>query len=93
MVLRNADIRVTVDAAHGGAIREFSWRGIPILRPAAAATDSNPFSTSCFALVPYANRIAHGRFVSDATEGTAAAQLGPGSTSLAWAGLAVALDR
>jgi aldose 1-epimerase len=68
MVLRNADIRVAVDAAHGGAIREFSWRGLAILRPAAAGADSDPFSTSCFALVPYANRIAHGRFVSDAGE-------------------------
>ena len=35
MVLRNADSRVTLDAAHGGAIREFSWRGQDILRPAA----------------------------------------------------------
>ncbi len=68
MVLRNADIRVTVDAAQGGAIREFSWRDVAILRPAAAGKNSDPFSTSCFPLVPYANRIAHGRFVSDAGE-------------------------
>ncbi|HTY94753.1 MAG TPA: aldose 1-epimerase [Steroidobacteraceae bacterium] len=62
MVLRNADGRLTLDAAHGGAIRDFSWRGLAVLRPAAAGTGSDPFATACFPLVPYANRIAHGRF-------------------------------
>jgi aldose 1-epimerase len=47
---------------HGGAIREFNWRGHAVLRPAISPTDTDPFSTSCFPLVPYANRIAHGRF-------------------------------
>jgi aldose 1-epimerase len=65
MVLRNADTRVAVDAAHGGAIREFSWRGRAILRPAVSSTDTDPMSTSCFPLVPYANRIADGRFAFD----------------------------
>ena len=62
MVLRNGDTLVTVDAAHGGAIREFSWRGRAVLRPTAAADDTDPFSLACFPLVPYANRIAQGRF-------------------------------
>src|SRR5580658_2813727 len=62
MVLRNADTRVAVDPVHGGAIREFSWRGQAILRPAVAGTDTDPMSTSCFALVPYANRISNGKF-------------------------------
>ena len=61
MVLRNADSRVTLDAAHGGGVREFSWRGLDIFRPTpSGATD--PFSLGCFPLVPYANRIAHGQF-------------------------------
>ncbi|HTC50724.1 MAG TPA: aldose 1-epimerase [Steroidobacteraceae bacterium] len=68
MVLRNADTRVAVDAAHGGAIREFSWRSMAILRPAVSSTDTDPMSTSCFPLVPYANRIAEGRFAFDAQE-------------------------
>ena len=62
MELRNADSRVTLDAAHGGAIREFSWQGIAILRPAASDVASDPFSLACFPLVPYANRVAGGRF-------------------------------
>ena len=62
MVLRNADSRVTLDAAHGGGVREFSWRGLDIFRPATAKADTDPFSLACFPLVPYANRIANGRF-------------------------------
>jgi aldose 1-epimerase len=65
MVLRNADTCIAVDAAHGAAIREFSWRGRPILRPAVSSTDTDPMSTSCFPLVPYANRVANGRFAVD----------------------------
>ncbi len=68
MVLRNAGSRVTLDAAHGGAIREFSWQGRDILRPAATSADTDPFAMACFPLVPYANRIAHGRFAFDAHE-------------------------
>jgi aldose 1-epimerase len=68
MVLTNAGSRVTLDAAHGGAIREFSWRDLPILRPAAAAADTDPFAMACFPLVPYANRVAQGRFRFDGRE-------------------------
>jgi aldose 1-epimerase len=70
MVLRNADSRVTLDAAHGGGVREFSWRGHNIFRPAAAGGATDPFSLSCFPLVPYANRIANGRFTFDGSEVT-----------------------
>jgi aldose 1-epimerase len=63
MLLRNADTRLMLDAVHGGAIREFSWRGRAILRPAAADADYDPMLMACFPLVPYANRIAGGRFV------------------------------
>lgn len=68
MVLRNTDTRVAVDAAHGGAIREFSWRGRAILRPAIANMDTDPLSTACFPMLPYANRIANGRFSFDGRE-------------------------
>jgi aldose 1-epimerase len=61
MVLRNADSRVTLDAGHGGGVREFNWRGWDIFRPAASAA-TEPMSLACFPLVPYANRIAQGRF-------------------------------
>jgi aldose 1-epimerase len=62
MLLGNADIRLVLDAAHGGAIREFSWRGLAMLRPAVPGADADPLLMACFPLVPYANRIAGGRF-------------------------------
>ena len=65
MLLRNADTRLMLDAAHGGVIREFSWRGIAMLRPAAAGADNDPMLTASFPMVPYANRIAGGRFEFD----------------------------
>lgn len=47
--------------ALGGAVATLRHRGIDILRPTLpGATD--PLETASFALVPYANRIAHGRF-------------------------------
>jgi aldose 1-epimerase len=68
MLLRNADTRLMLDAGHGGAIREFSWRGIAVLRPAVAGADNDPMLMACFPLVPYANRIADGRFAFDGHE-------------------------
>ncbi|HTV78152.1 MAG TPA: aldose 1-epimerase [Steroidobacteraceae bacterium] len=68
MLLRNADARLMLDAAHGGAIREFSWRGLALLRPAASEADTDPMQLACFPLVPYANRIAGGRFAFDGQE-------------------------
>lgn len=58
--LQRGDFACTLRPGLGGAITSFTWRGIPLLRPtpdAAAVTDS-----ACFPLVPFANRIAHGRF-------------------------------
>lgn len=47
--------------ALGGAIGALTYRGADILRPTpAGATD--PLQAACFPLVPYANRIAGGRF-------------------------------
>jgi aldose 1-epimerase len=62
MLLGNADTRLVLDAAHGGAIREFSWRGLAMLRPAVSGADVDPLLMACFPLVPYANRIPGGRF-------------------------------
>jgi aldose 1-epimerase len=45
----------------GGAIFALRWRGRDVLRPTHAGTTA-PLETASFALVPYANRIAHGAF-------------------------------
>jgi aldose 1-epimerase len=50
--------------AIGGAIGALRHQGHDILRPAAPGT-SDPLKTACFPLVPYANRIADGRFDFD----------------------------
>jgi aldose 1-epimerase len=55
------DFRLEVVPQLGAAVAAFTCRGHHVLRPARRGTD-NPFETSSFALVPYANRIAGGAF-------------------------------
>jgi aldose 1-epimerase len=63
LLLRHEDMRLTLDAARGGSILEFSWRDRAIFRPTPRSTEgTDPFALACFPMVPYANRIAHGRF-------------------------------
>jgi aldose 1-epimerase len=62
LVLELHETRVTLDPRRGGAIRDLSWRGCDILRPTPAGAGDDPFDTACFPMVPFVNRIAHGRF-------------------------------
>jgi aldose 1-epimerase len=62
LVLQQQATRVTLDPHRGGAIRDFDWRGRAIFRPTAAAAGDDPFDMACFPMVPFANRVAHGRF-------------------------------
>jgi aldose 1-epimerase len=62
LVLRHEDTQLTLDAARGGVIREFRWRDRAIFRPTLSTAGTDPFAMACFPMVPYANRIAHGRF-------------------------------
>lgn len=62
LVLEAGGARLTLAPAQGGAIREFTWRGQSVFRPTAAGTGQDPFDTACFPMVPYVNRVAHGRF-------------------------------
>ena len=64
LVLDSGDAQLIVDAARGGAIREFNWRKLPILRRTSRSAGADPLELACFPMVPYANRIAHGRFSS-----------------------------
>lgn len=50
----------------GGAITALRRQGEDVLRPAPAGA-TEPFLLASFAMVPYANRIAHGRFAADGT--------------------------
>lgn len=61
IVLAAGDWTTVLRPDLGGAVASLTWKDRNILRPApAVATD--PLQTACFPLVPYANRIAGGRF-------------------------------
>lgn len=61
LILRRGGAEVSLLPHLGGAIGGFSVDGRNVLRPTPGdATD--PLETACFPLVPYANRIAGGRF-------------------------------
>ncbi len=66
ITLRHDDWSATI-ALQGGAVAALTKGGEDVLRPApAGATDILDFA--CFPLVPYANRIAQGRFVFEGRE-------------------------
>jgi aldose 1-epimerase len=62
LVLQHEDTHLTLDAARGGGILEFSWRDRPIFRATPKSAGDDPVALACFPMVPYANRIARGRF-------------------------------
>ena len=62
LVLQHEDAQLTLDASRGGGIREFSWRDRDIFRPTPRGAGDDAFDLACFPMVPYANRIAGGRF-------------------------------
>jgi aldose 1-epimerase len=62
VVLQSAATRVVLDPRRGGTIRELKWQGRDVLRPTPAQAGDDPFDTACFPMVPFVNRIAHGRF-------------------------------
>lgn len=64
LTLQAGDWRLILAPERGGAILNLDWRGLPVLRATPpGATDM--LQTACFPLVPYANRIADGRFAFD----------------------------
>lgn len=65
LLLRNGAMRMVLDPQRGGAIRELSWRGAPLLRPTPAGLGDDPFDMACFPMVPYVNRVARGCFRYD----------------------------
>jgi aldose 1-epimerase len=54
----------------GGGIACFRHEGVDVMRPATreAIESRNPLGLACFPLVPYSNRIRHGRFIFDGRE-------------------------
>jgi aldose 1-epimerase len=65
--LAYGDYSLDVLPALGGAVAGLRFRGLEVLRRTPPGIDE-PLASSGFALVPFANRIAHGRFRFGATE-------------------------
>ena len=63
LVLQDEEMRLTLAPQIGGSIRELSWCGEHLLRPAPPDVADDPFEMACFPMVPFANRIARGCFV------------------------------
>jgi aldose 1-epimerase len=62
LVLQRDGARLALAPSRGGAVHEFKWRERDVLRPTPAGAGDDPLDTSCFPMVPYVNRVAHGRF-------------------------------
>jgi len=61
LALADGDLTLELLPDLGAAVAILRYQGIDVLRPTPEGTD-DPFETASFALVPYANRIADGRF-------------------------------
>ncbi|OYU13920.1 MAG: aldose epimerase [Alphaproteobacteria bacterium PA4] len=59
LTLSNDAVRLDLAPARGGGITRFDWRDEPIFAPVRGPT---PEDMACIPLVPFANRIAQGRF-------------------------------
>lgn len=64
-MLRAGDWIADVLPEVGGSIVRLDWRGQPVFRRS-PVEPNGPLQTGCFPLVPYANRIDHGRFAWNA---------------------------
>ncbi len=67
MIISNSQIDVGVQPKWGGSLSHLRFGGRHVFRPLAAQDGvvRNPIDTGCFPLVPFSNRIAHGRFTFD----------------------------
>lgn len=70
MELRAGDYSLVLTPEAGASIARFDWRGQALFRPVCGPSI---FDAACFALVPFSNRIAFGRFPA----GDATVQLAP----------------
>ncbi len=59
--IKAGDWEMTLRPGLGGAIASLTLGGLDILRPTRAG-ETDPLQAACFPLLPYANRIDHGRF-------------------------------
>jgi aldose 1-epimerase len=63
--LAAGDLRLVLDPVTGGAVAAFTYRGIELLRPVADVRlgAQHGRAVAAYPLIPFANRVANGRFV------------------------------
>jgi aldose 1-epimerase len=59
IALSAGDYRLVLEPARGGSVARFAWHNEPLFRETCGP---GILDTACFPLVPFCNRIAHGRF-------------------------------
>lgn len=64
MILRAGESEIHVIPETGGAVAGWTWRGLPVMRPASEEDLScgNPRRLGAYPLIPFSGRIAEGRF-------------------------------
>lgn len=60
LLLRSGDVAIAIAPERGGGLLGFHWRGQPVF---ADVRGDAPTDMACVPLLPFANRIANGRFV------------------------------
>jgi len=61
IALEAGGARLVIEPENGSAVTRYAWREREVLRPALRGA-ARPIERSCFPLVPFANRIAYGKF-------------------------------
>ena len=56
--LKAGEYFLALEPERGGSIARFGWRGQDLMRPTCGPS---VLDVACFPLVPFSNRIAHGR--------------------------------
>lgn len=62
LVLQHHATCLTLDPRRGGTLHGLRWRDYELLRRTPPGAGADPLETACFPMVPFANRIARGRF-------------------------------
>ena len=72
LTLATPALRLELAPGIGGGIARFDWlcgsEAVPLFRAAPSARVADPTELACFPLLPFSNRIAHGRFAYDDRE-------------------------
>ncbi len=78
VIIANDRIEIAIRPERGGSLEHVRYNGRDLFRclTARGATDWNPLDMACFPLVPFSNRIEHGRFTFDGHQATLSPNMG-----------------